>query len=633
MKRDVIILAVFLLLFLPFSAAQENASVNIDDTTVVDGKDQAIECLREETQSCSELTFPQLVATTIATGRCATELASRSSPDGTCWPEGSCTVKGTAQALLALDEAGKTGLGDAVDWLMSQNDSPETMEWYVQVESNEETTCDVTYKGSTYSFSLLEDKTLTTAAGSCLTLSADRYWLRVTPSCYGDEFEFSCEEGFQTNLLYKKLGSETIYVSEKTSYADALSATKEKVGARCFANGGACTYEGTLWATLALEVFEKDVSAYLPYLITEAEENERFLPNAFLYHLTSYPDFRSAILQQQKANKYWDESGSKFYDTAIALVPFQYESPSEKTAAEGWLVQDGVQDDNGCWGGSIELTGWLTYALWPQTSFPEGTGGTTDLSCEDDLNGYCSSRSSCGASGGEVLNSDGCATGINVCCSVDPAEQTCADRGGTICNENEVCSLGSTVVTSDTASGQVCCTGGGVCEESTAQEDTCSVQGGDCRGSCLSGEEEDGFYTCPLYGDVCCFEESGFVSGGDDGGSYLWLWIVLGLLIILLIVAIVFRDRLRPHWNTFMQKFKKGGPSDSGPLRGPPGFPRGPPRGLPPRAMPRRPLPGVARPAAPNLSRGPGPMRPTLGPNRAEPNDDVLKKLKEMGKL
>jgi len=36
------------------------------------------------------------------------------------------------------------------------------------------------------------------------------------------------------------------------------------------------------------------------------------------------------LLSEQESSKWWSASGDKYYDTALALLPFQDENPTEK---------------------------------------------------------------------------------------------------------------------------------------------------------------------------------------------------------------------------------------------------------------------------------------------------------------
>jgi len=226
-------------------------------------------------------------------------------------------------------------------------------------------------------------------------LSEGSWWLRIAPSCYGEEIEISCDKRFLTNLLFRKSDSSTIHVSERTTESSAGGVNIEQVDSFCFGQSGKCNYEGSLWATLALHITDNDIDSYMPYLITFAEDsdNDKFLPESFLYYLTNSDEFRNNLLLKQKAGKYWEESGDRLYDTALALLPFTDE-PQEKTNSKNWLLDDKTMDSDGCWKGSISATGFILYSVWRHSRGGDdgdgggGGSGETTLDCED-YSGYC----------------------------------------------------------------------------------------------------------------------------------------------------------------------------------------------------------------------------------------------------
>ena len=88
-----------------------------------------------------------------------------------------------------------------------------------------------------------------------------------------------------------------------------------------------------------------------------------------------------------------------------------------------------------------------------------------------------------------------------------------------------------------------------------------------------------------------------------SGKSFWWLW-VLGILIVLIALAIVFKDKLKDFYDKFTTK--KPAPKS----------------GMPPR---------ISEPQRRIIPQQPQyPRRPI--PQRKSELDDVLKKLKEMGK-
>ncbi len=597
MKKEVLLgfFIVLLIFNMYFIIADElNISESNDEESKVN---QAYTCLEERVKDkCSKLSSEERIFSLLAIQKCKDEVIA-DSKNNQCWPKSNCKIKTTAQAILALKEV-NVDTSEAKEWLLSQNMISLEIDWYLEIESPESTTCTITYSGTSHSIVIGADKKLSSGAGSCLSLIEGAWWLRISPSCYSKEFEISCDKQFLTTLLFKKKTSSTIHVSEKINSASAEGKTTEKVDSSCFAQGGSCNYEGSLWATLILDYLGEDTSSYLPYLVTMADENLKHIPDAFLYILTG--EFRVELLAKQKSNKYWDESGDKFYDTALALYPFQYEEPIEKTGSIEWLLE--VQDSSGCWQGGIRNTAFILYSIWPRTF---GDIIDDEIDCEE-TGYYCMSAISC-QEAGSVLDYD--CSGVFVCCDKEKSLATCNEQGGEICNSNENCIGGTTVEALDTSYGEHCCAGG-FCEE-PAQVSECEEYFGTCRSyECNENEEQTDLYDCD-YESVCCIEKE-----AKSKNNYWWIWILV-LLIFLVLLGIIFRDKLRAFWFRAKSKFGKSKPSSRRP-RFPPAFPARPVR----RAMPRRILPPTQRLPA---------KRPLIKKPKGE-LDSVLKKLKDMGK-
>ncbi len=608
MKRGttLFILIISLILIIPLIPAVDVNITNASNANNEDSKiDKAYSCLEGKVvDKCSTLSLEEKIFSLLALGECEDELISEAEGDKECWPSGNCDVKLTAMALLALEEAG-TSASDAEDWLLSQYTVPSNVNWFLEIENpNGETSCTITYSNSSYSgISIKEDKKIypgSQGLGSCLSLESHAYWLRIAPSCYDKEFKISCGETFITTLLFKKDDSSTIHVSEDAHTASAEGTTTETVNSLCFSEGSSCNYEGSLWATFVLDYLEHDVSAYIPYLVTTAEDNERYLPEGFLYRLTGYSDFKSDLLLKQKS-KYWDESGDKFYDTALAMYSL-YENSREKENTKDWLLE--VQDESGCWNsGNIRNTAFILYAVWPESSTDDGGDELEDCESSDY---YCMSSVDCE---GSILPGYSCSAALK-CCSVAKSIDTCTGQGGEICNSAQSCIGGTSSSASDLASGQECCVGG-LCQTPT-EETGCESNDGTCRDSCFDTEEPSSD-SCDGT-DTCCVEKD----EPEPTPNYWWIWLLL-ILIILLVIAIIFRDKLRPYWFKLKSKFKKSKPGF-----GMPGFPT---------------TPSGMRPVGPPMQRRilpPSPQRPPIRrPPLGRPKgdiDEVLKKLKDMGK-
>lgn len=605
MKRGAVLFVILLLsiLVLPFAVAVDNNSgggnieVGLDNN--ISKISIAYNCLENRVSDKCSSSLEDNIFTLLAIKKCKSEVIDESD-NNECWPKSGCGIKATAQAILALDKSG-TDTSKAEKWLISQNRTSSEVVWYLQIESSEAVTCTITYSGSSHQISIGEDKRINSGAGSCLSLSEGDWWLKISPSCYEKEFEIQCHDSsFMTSLLFKKQTSSTIYVSSNPHSASAEGTTTEKVYSICFGKGNSCNYEESLWATLVLSYLGYEISPYLPYLITMVDENEKYLPESFLYILTGETDFRTELLEKQKNNQYWMESSDKFYDTALALYPFQNEIPQEKTDSMDWLLE--VQDNNGCWG-SIKDTAFILHSIWPGESRGEKQAETKEEDCEDS-GYYCMSGIDCE---GKILSEYSC-SGVSKCCDSPFSLDTCSNQGGEICGLNKECSISTT----EASDAPECCTG--YCKE-IVQQSACERYGGSCRSSCFDGEEERGD-ECSSFSDVCCVEG---VTPAPKPVKW-WIW-SLAVLIFLVILGIIFRDKLRPYW--FRAKSMFGGKSKPG-MRGRPG-PRYPPSSRIPlrRRVPRRILP-------PTQSQ---PIRKHAPVKKAPSEiDDVLKKLKEMGK-
>lgn len=606
------------------------------DLTEQEKIDDAYQCLEDKTEDkCDSLSTEEKIFSLLAIGECQSELLSASRNDGECWPKGvtgACDIKTTAQAVIALDNV-NADVDSAKDWLKSQKTIPGDIEWFLEIDTQNASSCAITYSssGQTFNENILEDKTLTNNAGSCLNLAQSNYWLRISSSCFSEEFEVSCQDSFLTTLLFQESGSSTVHVSEKTSSASPQGSTFETVDSSCFGNSASgCDYEGSLWAAMALSSLGENVTSYMPYLITKANENERFIPETFLYFLTGNTDYRSQVLLGQKSNKWWSESGDRYYDTALAMFPFQNEDPTEKENSKSWLLTS--QDGEGCWQGNVRNTAFILASLWPKSVSSGGGGGNgggtiDNLGCESAGN-YCMSGINCE---GEILDGFSCPGFASSCCSQPQRLDTCSDIGGNVCSSGEICQSGTVFSSSGLGSGESCCVGG-FCETISGSGDLteCELEGGTCDFTCNSNEEES-TASCGSSGEICCK----FQPQKQSSGGLLWVWVLL-ILITLAVVGIVFRDKLRMFFFKLKSKFGKGKGSSSRPSRGP----RFGPGSMPPRRPSRRPLrriperkillPGSSTPVPSQVKHQPKRFRkPTKSQKEL---DSVLSKLKDMSK-
>jgi len=739
MKKDVI-LFVFLfsiLILAPLLVSGELTYAEKEEKVTL-----AYDCLNERIDSanCAHLSVEENIFSLLAVDKCEDRVIA-SSTDLECWPKNSCDLKTTSLAILALNENTNEDTSDAEEWLLSQSATPTELIWYLEIDTPGEAKCEISYSSASesspvYEINIGADKKLSGNGGSCLEIAYHDYFLEINQNCYEKEFSISCDDDFITTLLYQKESSDTLYVLKYFNQASADGTTTEKINSYCFSTGSICDYEGSLWAAFILDSKGHDISAYMPYILGGAEEREAFLPEVFIYFIEGYIDSRTTILEGQIAGEYWQAgiSNDKYYDTALALFPFQGETGlTEKILTEEWLLSDDIQEDSGCWDGKdIVNNAFILYSLFPEfsgndpgnnavcgngvcevgetfencpedceelpdyscieegfycvgtcdgeelgdyscpssliccdsqseescselggsvclygevcfegleintfnlstgeTCCLEGTcedsGGTTDLSCEDE--GYfCVSGGNCE---GALLYEFDC-PGLYLCCDEGSEAKTCEEWEGEICDSTEICS-GEILLTSDLKYQETCCVEG-ICEESglpppDPEDYTCEDNGGICEiYGCGSGYQETFEYDCK-YEDKCCMEEGEPGPGPGPGPEptpkgKAWIWIIF-ILIVLALGGILFRDKLKIFLMKLKGKKKPSQPRFGGPR---PGFGPGP-RSMPPRPsnVPRRIMPRSR--GNPMPRRGPRPQQKASG----ELND-VLKKLKDMSK-
>ena len=163
----------------------------------------------------------------------------------------------------------------------------------------------------------------------------------------------------------------------------------------------------------------------------------------------------------------------------------------------------------------------------------------------------------------------------------------------------------------DLRSSEICCAGGGSC--STRQEPSeCETNSGICRAEGCTSSEQEASYSCDLSGESCCVLKSG------GGKSYWWIWVLL-ILIVLVVLGIIFRDKLRMLW---FRMSSGGKPSGQKPPYRPSYPPSGYQRPMMQRVPERRIL--MPQPLRRPIARAASGAQKEL--------DDVLKKLKDMGK-
>ncbi len=609
-KREVVKLFIILLILSLVIVSAEN------DTSI----DNGYQCLKDKVKDkCSSLSSEELAFTVLATGDCKSELEDKMAEEN-CWPSSGCRLKETALSIMALSKSG-VSTDDSENWLLEQKQTSKDLIWYLEIDANEETICKLSYEGAEKQITVKADRKISGSPGTCLTIAEGGYWLKVEESCYSKNITVSCDKGFITALLYrKKTGGTTTYVSSKTNSASSEGRTEERVDVSCFKEGSSCNYEGSLWAVMALAEQDKDISEFLPYLIAMEDENEKYFPSAFLYLITGYDEYFSEIVNEYKES-FWkiiDSPYHQFYDTSLGILALQKTSAPQVAETKTYLL--GVQGKDGCWNeGNIRDTAFILFSTWPKAY---STPGPDVTYCED--YGYnCTSSFDCSAA--NKLSNFVCRQGISkVCCKETPIEETCAQKRGTICEGDDVCS-GSIIPASDSYD---CCNTDCVKPEPVKSE--CELENDTyvCRTSCAD-DEVSKTYNCDN-DKICCAPKP------LTPPSYWWIWLLV-ILIILVILGIIFRNRLRVSIFNIRDRFKKkGGPAGpatgAGLARPRPGFPPARPGGMIMRPRPRMIIPTQQQ--APPPRQMPRQMRPMPTRKPASKTDEeldaTLKKLKAM---
>ena len=609
MKKERVLCLLFILTVL-FTIT---LTLAVDDTKEID---KSYSCLKTQlgdncgdTQNTAQAAF-SLLAMASDSGiqsDCRSSLDNNKQTD--CWSDTStsttCTIKSTALASLALRYV-NSNVDDSVEWLKDNRKLATELNWYLEIDSINETACTINGQEITIG----DNKKISGTNPSGLSKAYNNYWFKIDDTSIN--YTVSCDREFITTLLYKKPSSGVYYVSSETHSAPASDSTTEYVNGYCFSTSSACDYEGSLWATLALLRAGEDITPYIPYLTAMSDDtsNIKYIPLAFLYMLdNNADDYLAGLLSLQKQNKYWEVSGNKFYDTSIALLAMQSQTSIQQAiSAKAYLLTQ--RNTDGCWPTDTAM---LLYSGWPKSP---AIGPAGNKNCED-FNYTCTSSGECSVS--NVLDNFDCTSLSQVCCSIAPVQLTCEGKDGMICKDDEECSV-LTVPASDTSS---CCVGGSCQKISTTND--CTDNEGTCQTSCSSNEQEKTAYenACGI-GEVCC----GVKTSSSVGW---WLIILLIILIILIVLAIIFRNQLKIWWFKMKTKFssKKGPePTTRPPVSSQPYPSR--PSAIPRQIMPRS-APPPARPTGRPPIR-PSPARPAGRPQKDKEFDDTMKKLRDMSK-
>jgi len=602
MKKTGVLLVLLLVFSLvPLAFAEDDSSTTTASEQYSLDIEKGYDCLEEIATNCSGLTTQEIAYTILATpdnifDKCVQVLEDQMEDDN--WGN----VRDTALAILALDHAGKDTEAAEL-WLLNQSQIPTELIWYLQQNSDEAVECYISYPSSTdNTITIGTDKKIDNDAGPCLTRAYSNFWLEVNPTCYDEEFIIECDKDFIATLLYKNKNSPMVHPIKGTQEAPALTGSiKLKVKSKCFGTTS-CEYEDTAWATKALLEKGYKVEEFIPYVIAMAESNQQYLPDSFVYMITSYEDSASQLIADQELGGYWEAPSSaynRYYDTALALIALGSSSAEQVTKAKDRLLFL-QSNSNGCWGNSIRDTAIVLWAL--ENRAGKTSSGGDVVRCTD-AGYFCIPDGECIPSSNDVRNNFYCGTSGKYCCMIENLK-SCSEYGGEECDSGYVCT-GNERKATDT---DECCTGS--CIERTTTEITeCEDENYYCKDSCSASQEEVD-YACDG-SQVCCKIKTGTTK---EGGGTWWIWVLAILIIVVLgAIAWVKREALKLWWFKIRSKFKK----DKG-RRGPPGRPGMPPRpGFPPvRRMPMRRAP---------------PQRESHGKRDAR-MDSTFKKLQDMSR-
>ncbi len=145
-----VLLITFLLIFSVNVLADEITNNEATDSGT-DKVAKGYSCLKEKVGgNCDSLSVEEQAFSLLALaydssiqGECKSSLLDKSSNEE-CWPSGSCRLRDTALAILALDNIG-ADTDKAKDWILSQKKTPTELIWYLEIDADEETTCKISY--------------------------------------------------------------------------------------------------------------------------------------------------------------------------------------------------------------------------------------------------------------------------------------------------------------------------------------------------------------------------------------------------------------------------------------------------------------------------------------------------------
>ncbi|MBS3078779.1 hypothetical protein J4218_01530 [Candidatus Pacearchaeota archaeon] len=536
--------------------------------------------------------------------KCKASLISKKNTNN-CWPStegGSCEVKPTALSIIALLKI-DVDVEKEINWTLSKQKLENSLTWFLEIDTANYSKCDINGQP----IILGEDKKIISGSPDGLERTYNNYWFKIKK--IEKNYTISCDKAFTTTLMYQKPSNSAYYVSSNPHSASAGDDTVEKVESYCFGTGSVCEYESSIWATLALLKYGKDISPYMPYLsaMSDDPKNQDYLPSAFLLMITGMSEYEEELKSLQKEGRYWGEGALSLEQTPLAvaaLISGNAGGSLEVSEAQKYII--GKQDKaTGCW--QEDKTSYILYLMWPKsptTVTPPGTNITTPMTCEE-RSYSCVPSTRC-----ELANQASgyeCSGFAEICCKSPMAEASCKEQGGEACDSTEECS-GEVVTTDDEPN---CCLQSCILREEPLPQ--CPTTGDFlCKSKCSTEETPSSIYACS--GNMQCCSKIITTTGKNN----LWLIILLIILIILVILAIILRNQLQIWWF----RIKNGFSSKKGPPPTTRFSPSPPFRPVPPRQL-------VQRPQNPRMY---GRMPISRPSEKDKEFEETMKRLKDISK-
>ena len=492
-----------------------------------------------------------------------------------CWPDGQCTVKDTAFAYLVLQKAGKKDTSAIKTWLQSSliGGLRTGGEWRIQIEATEKDgTCSLSWgqnkkkevklkKGELDGTSNKYYLNIVTDLHDSTLFSLPNSHIMVDCSALGSD---TVGTGIVISLLYAKTPTE-LYILQSTQGSTAdLSLSNG-----CFGEGqhsSKCVYESTLYASWALvEAGEKlqdyGTQSYLETALDADDLHKAVLVRTLLTDGTlSSNSFVNSLVQSQRPGDGSWKSGD-ILTTAWAAFALS-KSEFQENVQNARLFLQRKQSEDGSWDGSLRKTALALLAVKGELSSTIiSTTGVVPVKGTD-VTGAGASAENTEKSCNDLKDNDG--DGLIDCGDLD-------------CSSSDDCRCDNGVA--DTGEIGIDC--GGTCTKSCETDDQSSAANEEGKGAgksecastdeCGSGEEcKKGKCITPLESSsICktdkdcgdtesCTDGTCVSSGSSSSSSLTWIFIVVGVLVVLLGGAFFYLKFVKTGKITLFKKKNNG---------------------------------------------------------------------------